>query len=191
MSFKIFSVSNLSQLDSIPVAVIKHYPLEERDYKPYAQCNLCLDEQSLLLRMWAFEVLPPPGSEMRGVFYLFADQPQTALVVSLRPDGSCAFSLLEDGAERAVNAPQGFVAHPHSGEDLQGVYWGSLIPLPLDWLSSLAGRVTTQAGDAFEGNFFKLCKGPEMVHYGSFFPADFPGAPYQKKSMGKLLVASY
>ena len=191
MSFKVFRISALSQLDSLPVAVIKDYPLEKRDYKPYAQCNICLDEHTLFVRMWAFEVSPPEGSELRGVFYLFKDRPQTALVVSMRPDSGCDFSLLEDGKERAVNPPQGFSAHPPNGEDLQGIYWGTLAAIPLDWLQSLGGVLKLSGGDFFPGNFYKLCPGPAQEHKGSYFPADFLGNPYCEKSMGRFLVAPY
>jgi len=191
MSFKVFRISGLSQLDSLPVAVIKDYPLEKRDYKPYAQCNICLDERSLFVRMWAFEVSPPEGSELRGVFYLFPDKPEVALAVSFRPDSGCDFFLLEGGEQRAINPPQGFAPHPHNGEDLQGIYWGGMASLPLDWLESLGGRVKLGPGDAFPGNFYKLCPGPAQEHKGSYFPADFPGDPYHQKSMGQFLVAPY
>ena len=190
MPFKVFHLSSLSELDTLPVAVIKHYPLEKRDYKPYAQCNICLDNLSLFVRMWAFELSPPQGSELRGMFYLFREQQRLAIVLSLRPDGSCAFSLYEEGGqERKVNPPQGFALQPHSGEDLQGVYWGGLAALPLDWLESLGGPLFFEGGTKFYGNFFKLCPGPDMAHSGSFFPADFACRPYTGDNMGEFVVA--
>jgi len=188
MPFKVFRITAPSELDSIPVAVIKDYPLETRDYKPYAQCNICLDDKSLFLRMWAFEVSPPDGSELRGVFYLFPDRPGLALAVSMRPDHGCNFFLLEDGKQRGINPPQGFTAHPHNGEDLQGIYWGSLAVMPIDWLKSLGGRVSLGAGDAFCGNFYKLCPSAEWEHKGSYFPADFSGDAFSEKSMGEFLI---
>ena len=190
MSFKVFRISNLSELDTLPVAVIKDYPLEKRDYKPYAQCNICLDEHSLFVRMWAFELSPPQGSELRGVFALFPGRPELALALSLGPDGSCAFALREgSGRERRINPPPGFALHPHSGEDLQGVYWGGLAALPFDWLESLGGPLGLSSGAEFAGNFYKLCPGPEMAHSGSYFPADFTGDPYAPGSMGRFVAA--
>ena len=191
MPFKVFRVSAPSQIDSIPVAVIKDYPLEARDYKPYAQCNICTDGTSLFLRMWAFEVSPPEGSEVRAVLYLFSGNPQLALSVSVYPEGRCSFSLLENGTPRAVNPPQGFAPSPHSGEDLQGIYWGSLAALPLDWLEGLGGKLSLGAGESFRGNFYKLSSDPARTHKGSFFPADFLGDPYSAGSMGEFLVAAY
>jgi len=190
MPFKVFHLGSLSELDTLPVAVIKDYPLEPCDYKPYAQCNICLDGTSLFVRMWAFELSPPEGSELRGVFYLFPQRPEIALVVSMRPGGSCAFSLLEGGELHPINPPQGFLLHPHSGEDLQGVYWGGLAALPLDWLESLGGPLRLEGGSEFAGNFYKLCPGPEMAHCGSYFPADFGGDPYAGGSLGAFAVAS-
>jgi len=191
MSFKVFHIASLAQLDSLPVAVIKEYPLEKRDYKPYAQCNICLDEQTLFLRLWAFEVSPPEGSELRGVFYLFPEQPKRALVVSIRPEGGFAFSLLEDGQERTINPPQGFLPHPHNGEDLQGIYWGGLAALPFDWLVSLGGKLSLDMEDAFKGNFYKLAPGPQRTQKGSYFPADFSGDPFSADSMGDFSVAAH
>lgn len=188
MSFKIFRISAPSQLDSAPVAVIKHYPLEKRDYKPYAQSNICLGEQAVFLRMWAFEVSPPQGSELRCVLYLFPGRPDTALSVSLYPEGGYGFSLLEKGAHLAINPPPGFALSPHNGEDLQGIYWGALATLPIDWLSEICDRPSLNPGDTFGGNFYKLCPGPEYEHSGSFFPADFPGDPYGAQSMGRFTV---
>ena len=187
MPFKLFKISALSQLDSLPVAVIKDYPLEKRDYKPYAQANICLDDRSLFVRMWAFEVSPGQGSELRGVFYLFPDSPGTALSICMRPGGGCEFALLEDGGQRVVDPPQGFVAHPHNGEDLQGVYWGGMAALPIDWLVSLGGKLSFNAGGAFHGNFYKLCGDPAGEHKGSFFPADFLGNPFGENSMGEFI----
>ena len=191
MPFKVFRITSLSELDTLPVAVIKHYPLEKRDYKPYAQCSICLDSASLFVRMWAFEVSPPDGSELLGLFYLFAQNRELALGLSLRPDGSCAFYLREQaGGERPLNPPPGFALHPHNGEDLQGVYWGGLTALPFDWLEGLGGPLSLDAGSEFYGNFYKLCPGPQMAHSGSFFPADFTGSPYTGESMGQFVVAS-
>lgn len=189
MSFQIFKVKNAAELDSAPVALISSYPLEERDYKPYAQCNLCLSGDSLLLRMWAFELSPPAGSNLMALLYLFEDKPSVALGVTLRPGEECGFSLYEGGEFSPLAPPEGFRLHPHSGEDLQGVYWGGLAALPLEWLAGM-GTPRLRGGDAIAGNFFKLCPGPQMAHYGSFFPADFLGNPYDLKSMGELLVVS-
>ena len=191
MPFKVCRVSGGARLDSLPVAVIKNYPLELRDYKPYAQCNICLDENNLLLRMWAFEVSPPQGSELRAVFYLFPHRPDTALHVVIRPGGECEIALCANGIFTTQKPPDGFRLRPHNGEDLQGVYWGGLAHLPLSWLDSLADGVGLSLGGSFLGNFYKLCEGPVFAHKGSYFPADYQSGCFGKKSMGEFLVVSY
>jgi hypothetical protein len=139
--------------------------------------------------MWAFEVLPPPGSVLKAVLYLFADKPEAALSITISPEGNCAFALTKTGADQEIPAPDGFRLHPYNGEDLQGIYWGGLIELPLKWLSSLGGRVSLNTGDTFYGNFYKLCDGEKYKHFGSFYPADFFEGPYLPTSCGKFLVA--
>ena len=194
MAFKVFRIAAPSEIDSVPVAVIKHYPLEKRDYKPYAQCNLCLCEDGLLLRMWAFEVSPPEGSELCAVLYLFPDKPDAALSVSLRPEGLYEIALLRGDASRFWrhdDPPPGFVLAPHSGEDLQGVYWGATAALPLDWLREVGGKVSLEPGESLRGNFYKLCPGPDWAHSGSFFPADFAADRFGAANMGELVVAAW
>ncbi|HHY52306.1 MAG TPA: hypothetical protein GX499_03575 [Clostridiales bacterium] len=190
MPFKMFRVNSAAELDSAPVALIANYPLEKRDYKPYAQCNFCWNEEALFLRMWAFELTPPPGSRLTALLYLWEEQLQKALAVTMEPEEKCTLSLYENGAFQPVEPPEGFRLHPHSGEDLQGVYWGGLATLPKSWLEQW-GRVPLQAGAVMRGNFFKLCPGPEMAHQGSAFPADFLGNPFDRESMEPFLVVSY
>ncbi|MGI6404516.1 MAG: hypothetical protein ACOX0K_10010 [Oscillospiraceae bacterium] len=190
MPFKMFRVNSAAELDSAPVALTAHYPLEKRDYKPYAQCNLCWNEDALLLRMWAFELSPPPSSQLMALLYLWEEQPHTALAVTMEPEEICTFSLYKQGVFQPIEPPQNFRLHPHSGEDLQGVYWGGLATLPKRWLEQW-GEVPLKAGAKMWGNFFKLCPGPEMAHQGSAFPADFLGDPFDRKSMEQFLVVSY
>ncbi len=190
MPFKMFRVNSAAELDSAPVALTAHYPLEKRDYKPYAQCNLCWNDDALLLRMWAFEVSPPPGSELKALLYLWEERPDTALAVTMEPEEKCAFSLYRDGEFQIVSPPEGFHLHPHSGEDLQGIYWGGLVTLPKSWLAQW-GKVRLKAGAVIPGNFYKLCPGPEMAHQGSAFPVDFLENPFDRESMEEFLVVSY
>lgn len=186
MSYKVFTAADLSQLDSLPVAKITDYPLEPRDYKPYAQSNLCLCAGELVLRMWAFEVSPSPRSMLRCVLYLFGGG-ERALCVDFTADETLTLRYLHRGQPDAspLSLPAGACWSPHSGEDLQGVYWGALIRLPLAWLESL-GAVPLEKGAAFDGNFYKLCADEESAHQGCFFPADFPGNPYAYESMGRF-----
>ena len=191
MPFKVCRIDSPSRQDSLPVAVIKDYPLEKRDYKPYAQCTLCVCQGSLLLRMWAFEALPPPGSVLRAVLSLFADKPGAALCVTLSPDGGAVLSLIKDGEETALPPSGDIRLRPYNGEDLQGIYWGGFVTIPQKWLDSLGKTIPLVPGEAFRGNFYKICKDPKWRHLGSFFPADFLGDPYLPNSMGEFLLVNY
>ncbi|MDR2908348.1 MAG: hypothetical protein LBU86_00490 [Oscillospiraceae bacterium] len=187
MTYKIYRVEDTSELDSVPVAVIKDYPLEKRDYKPYAPAILCRTLPSLILRMWAVEVSPPQGSELLALLGLFGDG-TAPLLAAFTPGDGFSLSLMAKGGAARHPLPEGLILTPHSGEDLQGIYWGGTAVIPLNALEKIGGGFSLLKGSAFPGNFYKLCPGPQMAHQGSFFPADFKADPFSPGSMGKLLV---
>ena len=49
MAYPITIVDGRPQLDSLPVGKIVNYPLEKRDYRPFAQFRLCVNEEGLHL----------------------------------------------------------------------------------------------------------------------------------------------
>ena len=193
MPFKISSVAGTPSFDSLPVAKITGYPMEQRDYKPYAQCILCVNEQSLFLRMWAFEVSPAAASELRGVLYIFPQKPEVALSLSVRADESFACALVRGGTEiPALGKNKNDVAvRPFSGEDLQGVYWGASVTVSRSFLREIAGEPALNPGNSFVGNFFKLCDAEPSVHKGCFFPADFAKNILLPQNMGEFTVVAY
>lgn len=65
MAYPITIVDGRPQLDSLPVGKIVNYPLEKRDYRPFAQFRLCVNEEGLHLYLWAFELEVSPKSVMR------------------------------------------------------------------------------------------------------------------------------
>lgn len=194
-SFKVRTVIGTPEFDAMPVAKIIDYPLEKRDYRPFAQNIICVSEGALFIRMWAFEASPAPSSELRGVFRLFADKPQTALHVQIylteesAAIPQCRVSLQSDGEDLPLDIEYELKAH--SGEDLQGIFWGAVITIKLSVLEAAAGKTLTVAGDAFSGNFYKLCSDEKYNHYGSFYPANFAGNPYSSESMGDFEVVGW
>ncbi len=200
MSFKISKVKGNPSYDSLPVAKVVTYPLENRDYRPFAQNILCVSDTHLHLRMWAFEVNPSPMSRLECVLYLFADSPDTSLAIVAIPAeegadmlGCC---LLKDGQELTVSPEiveklQTIVLHPHNGEDLQGVYWGYTIDIPLDLLDEWGGKTLLHAGSHFPGNFYKICVDEPKIHLGCFTAANFETNPYLLESMGDFEVVTY
>ena len=201
MAFKVSKIKGAPVYDSLPVAKIVTYPLEKRDYKPFAQNILCASDDYLHLQIWAFEVNPSPGSRLECVLYLFAGKPDTALAVVAVPKGEAApdiigCCLIKDGGELPV-APeiteklQGIRVHPHNGEDLQGVYWGYSIDIPISLLEEWGGKTLLNPGDTFPGNFYKICIDEPNVHMGCFYKADFNGNPYLPESCGRFEVVRY
>lgn len=187
-SYKVSKITGVPSFDSLPVAKITHYPLEKRDYKPFAQSILCVGDEALTLRMWAFEVSPLPESTLRCVLYCFRDKPDTALCVDIFSTGEVSLACLPDS--RAL-AAAGCQIRDVSGEDLQGVYWGKTVTVPLDALEARGGPLQLSGGAHFPGNFYKLCPAKPFEHYGSCFPADFPNDPYSRSSMGTFEVVTY
>lgn len=196
----IFSAKQLD-LDALPVAKITSYPLEKRDYKPFAQCILCAADGQLFLRMWAFEVSPMPGSTLRCVLYPFIDDPSLALHLTLQHHAGdqvgVGVHLWRENTELPMDkTTQSKLFHalqvrPHNGEDLQGVYWGMLMTLPIPVIEALGGTTRFAPQATFPGNFYKTCTHPAFAHMGSYFRAQFPHRPYALDSMGNLEVIAY
>jgi hypothetical protein len=198
MTYKVCTVGEPPNYDSLPIAKVIKYPLEPRDYRPFAQHILCVSGEFLHLRMWAFEVSPLPASRLECVLYLFAKAPDTALAIVSVPGeadiiGCC---LLKEGKELPVSPAlerklQSIAVHPYSGEDLQGVYWGCTIDIPLSLLTEWSGKTLLKPGDSFPGNFYKISLDEQKSHLGSWHEADFSGNPYLPPSMGTFEVVSY
>lgn len=189
------------EFDSLPVAKIADYPLEKRDYKPFAQCVLCFDEDRMHLQMWAFEVSPMPASELVCICFPYPAAPQRALCVRVRHgEGDQAdvwIERLENGRPLPLSedlqqkVAQQMHHRPHNGEDLQGVYWGMALSLPIALLEEIGGRMTIQPGEHFPGNFYKLSNDERFAHQGSYFPAQFPDEPFAPQSMGRFALVRY
>ena len=174
MIFKVSKILGQAEFDSLPAAKITTYPKEEKDYKPFAQCALCLSEDTLYLRMWAFEVTAMPTSSLRAEFFIFRDKPDIPLAVAIVSDGGVV--------AKVGDAEFDVAAKPHIGEDLQGVYWGATIQIPFSKLEKIGGKLLCEVDHEFLGNFYKTCSDEPFVHEGCFFPED---------SGGRFLVVGY
>lgn len=199
--YKVSRVEGEPVFDSLPVAKIIHYPLEKRDYRPFAQCIFCVSGQKLFVRMWAFEVSVMPTSALECVLCLYPDKPERAICLRVEHGGGndveTSVRLLEDGKELPVDpkvkqaATDCLEYHPHNGEDLQGVYWGATLSLPWNAVEQLGGKVDPGGLKSFPGNFYKTCRDEKFAHYGSYFPAEFPQNPYGLSSMGAFDLIAY
>lgn len=169
--FPICRLKARPQFDTLPVMKITLYPLEPRDYKPFAQGLLAVDPQRLYVRLWAFET--PPEPESRIICVLRSDR---ELIVRAGPE---QLELLLDG-----EPTEALLAHPFTGEDLQGKYWGWLAELPADLLGELT------PGRTLRGNLYKLSDG-KRPHTGSFYPMEKPEDPLSRDNDGSFAVCDF
>ncbi len=172
MGFPICKVKGHPQFDTLPVMKIIHYPLEPRDYKPFAQGLLAVNEERLYIRLWAFET--PPEPESRLLCLLRQDGEQLRVEVS--PDGA---TVQKNGEEIAP-----LTAHPFTGDDLQGRYWGCLLELPRTVLGQLV------PGEHVQGNLYK-CSSGQRPHIGSFFPMSRPEEPLAPENDGEWVIREF
>ena len=78
------------------------------------------------------------------------------------------------------------------GEDLQGIYWGMSIRVPLRQAQQVLGAENLRPGGHLLGNFYKLSDNRDKPHKGSLYPADFAGErPYALPSLGQFQVVNY
>lgn len=174
------------KLDAIPVYKITCYPLEQRDYKPFAQVRLCMTPQDFWVQMWAFEARPRPESTLKAVFTLPSCQTLLEITADAQKNWACA--AVSPSGRRPVSA----LAHSLDGEDLQGVFWGMSILLKRSDVEEALGKGCTEAGQVLLGNVYKLSDSPEKPHRGSLFPAAFgTGREYALESMARFPIVSY
>lgn len=193
MPFKVSALTVQPNFESLTVAKITDYPLEKRDYKPFAQGRLCITPQSLIVQLWAFEVNPSPHSSLKAVFSP-AGSPDVFFSAELISTGSLEATITLDG-HTASFVEHGFTPptlEPFWGEDLQGVYWGGTITFFRKELERLCGDDSLTPGAVLYGNLYKLSTDPEKPHSGSLFPADFAGGkPFDHSSLGEFQIVSY
>lgn len=186
MSYLICSQPISPKLDTLPTYKIIHYPLEPRDYKPFAQAKLCIIPQELLVQMWAFEMVPQPESLIRAVFT--APNSQNLLVLTAQAEGGCSCLVRSPNGDKPLDA----IIHALNGEDLQGVYWGATITLRRATIEEFLGQGATHVGSTLRGNFYKLSNSPQKPHRGSLYPADFAGGrEYALPSLGEFKIVAY
>lgn len=173
------------KFDAIPTYKITDYPLEKRDYKPFAQAQVCITPATLALRLWSFEAKPRPLSMVEAVFT--TRRGQGLLRTAARADGRWSCLFRTPGGERPLSA----VAHAMAGDDFQGEYWGISAAIPRPAAEEALG-VVLEPGAVLLGNFYKRSRDPEKPHHGSCWPADFAGGrEYGLASLVPFTVVRY
>ncbi len=173
------------RFDAIPTYKITSYPLEKRDYKPFAQAQICVTPTRLVLRLWAFEAHPKPLSMVEGVFT--ARRSQAVLRVAAWAEGRWNATLRTPGGERPLDA----IAHTMAGDDFQGEYWGASVSMGRQVLEE-ALETPLVPGAVLLGNFYKRSRDQQKPHHGSCWPADFAGGrEYSLSSLVPFTVVRY
>ena len=186
MSCLICSQPATPRMDALPTYKIIDYPLEPRDYKPFAQTRLCMTPTQLVVELWAFEMVPKPESRMVAVFTTSSSQ--TLLFVEAFAHGAVRCFARSPQGDR----PLDILSHSLDGEDLQGIYWGISARLSRTLLEELFGKGCCDVGHTLLGNVYKLSDNAEKPHKGSLFPADFAGGrEFALCSLGEFQFVSY
>lgn len=174
------------KFEALPTYKITCYPLERRDYRPFAQAQVCRTPTLFSVRLWAFEAMPRPVSRVEAVFAA-ANRGGLLRVVGWA-DGRRRVSLrCADGTERDIAAS----AHPMAGDDFQGEYWGVSVGIPREEAEEALG-ISLEPGAVVPGNFYKRSDDPEKPHHGSCWPADFSGGrEYGPTSLVPFTVVRY
>ena len=164
--FPICRLKTRPQFDTLPVMKVTQYPLEPRDYKPFAQGLLAVDPQRLYIRLWAFETPPEPESR---IICVLRDQQELRIEA-----GPQALEITLDG--KPIEA---LLAHPFTGEDLQGKYWAwSEFPQQICWGNSL------QAGSSGEISINAVTANAPIPAVS--IPWQIPWNRWQRKMTGYL-----
>lgn len=176
------------RFDAIPTYKITCYPLEKRDYKPFAQAQVCVTPRELAIRLWAFEALPRPSSMVEAVFT--PREGAALLRVRAWAQGRWECRLFTPGGPRE-GKPLDAIAHTMAGDDFQGEYWGISVGIPRQAAEEALG-LALAPGARLLGNFYKRSRDPEKPHDGSCWPADFAGGrEYGLGSLAGFTVVIY
>ena len=186
MKYTICTQPATPNIDSLPVYKIIDYPLETKDYKPFAQARLCMTPTELMLELWAFEAHPRPQSMLRAVFTTRAGN--RMLVLDCYSGGSVGCVARTPSGETKLS----ITSHSMAGEDLQGEYWGATVHLPRSLVEQQLGKGCCSAGSVLLGNIYKLSDSSDKPHKGSLFTADFAGGrEYSLHSLAEFAIVKY
>ncbi|MDD3193225.1 MAG: hypothetical protein PHE47_05150 [Oscillospiraceae bacterium] len=193
MDFKISMVKGQPVWDALPVGKIIYYPLEKRDYRPFAQVRMCVNETDFFLRLWAFETRPSPESVLMARLAFAPDQKEPYLQIRVDSFGGMDCTV-QDGEKKTPLALYGVLPQLHSyrGEDLEGEYWGVVVTLPRSAVQKIYGTDPIAPGYAMRGNLYKEDTAPKSSHRGSLFPIDLEQEdPFGPASFQPFVFVNY
>lgn len=188
MTYKISKIYNDEvNFEAIPVFKIIDYPLEERDYKPYAQARVAMGENHLHIQLLSFEVTPLKESAIEFVMNFFPDEYNKSMYVAIKGDKTLCYGACNDG--NIEQFPFDIRAHFYEGEDLQGIYWGADLRISRMSIEEFYNK--DNIGSDFIGNIYKTCNVSPNEHYGSLFPVNWQSGYLSQSNFGKFTIISY
>ena len=189
MAYSISVVHGAPQFQTLPVFKITNYPLEPREYRPFVQARLCVNEESFFVRMWAFEAEVMPESRLVAQFD-FAGTGEQSVALWMDSVGGHG-AVLQDAKGTSLGPLEGVCFTDFCGEDLQGIYWGATAELPLHMIESLSPMTKLQKGAILRGNLLKLCENGKRPHFGCLFPAAGPAEAAKAAGFGTFELVGY
>lgn len=189
MTYKISKINNdEANFEAIPVFKIIDYPMEERDYKPYAQARAVMGKSYFHIQLLAFEVNPLKESALEVVMNFFPGEYNKSMYVAINGDKTLRYGACnDDGSVKPFSFD--IRAHFYEGEDLQGIYWGADLRISRMSIEEFYGEDVI--GSDFLGNIYKTCTKKPNEHYGSLFPTNFERGYLSKDNFGNFTVISY
>lgn len=189
MPFKI-SIHDINPaFESLPVVKITNYPLEKREYKPYAQARFCFVCGDFKMQLLAFETTPDPQSRLICSFNFNPIQ-NKLFMVDITNYNEYNFTVIDNGVEHKFPIDNNAFSIIH-GEDLQGIYWGANICIKKELIFEIF-EVCVSKNMNLKGNFFKVCTSNTCSHYGCLYPTDFfDSNPFGNAFLGDFTTVKY
>lgn len=188
MAFKVKLFQDGVDYESLHVAKLTNFPLEKRDYKPYSQARISFARDGMHLQLLAFEASPLKESRMTAIFNLTPLYETGFVMVELYADGRFSAKFISNTGGSLIESAS---VHTFTGEDLQGVYWGGNVILPLQALKALFPNLVVARGQMFTGNLYKICDNSARSHFGCYYPADFSLPLTDETNFGEFIMIDY
>lgn len=167
--------------DRFPVIKITEYPFEQKEYKPFAQAQICYKlKEGLVVRMWAFEVEPMSKIKVNNDARIFSDSVLSVVIMErdinssiILTINSCGKYFLQYNKGRKKEIVDEEVnINNFRGEDLQGIYWGGEILIGNKILNKYLNFYKEKGIKELYINFIKSCNEINHLHCGGMVFVD-------------------
>ncbi|SHO48396.1 carbohydrate-binding family 9-like protein [Anaerocolumna xylanovorans] len=180
MAYRVYTITDLEQLEECAVFCIDHYQWTQGGKpKAYGRMGL-LKDYGLIISMTAIEA-NPLRTFTKENDPVYMDSALEAFLSFSGAHGNQKYMNFEMNANGALLSAFGTVTERKFINEYTGLRalcetniekdrWTVLLKIPMELTCSLYGREPLQSGDSFTCNFYKICETPEYEHYASFAP---------------------